>query len=87
MNQYEGIVEVQGLSPSRVNQWLEAGYRLLAIETVSTSGRHPVESSGANAGQYFVRRSVRYVVGRTADVTPIPWDHQRSDGPAVSEPA
>lgn len=74
MNAYEGIVEVQGLPPSRVNRWLEGGYKLLSIEIVTVSGRHPVDSPGANAGAYFVRRAIRYVVGRTADVTVIPWD-------------
>lgn len=73
MTQYEGIVEVQALSPGRVNKWLAGGYQLLSIETVTTSGRHPVESSGAGAGAYFVRRALRYVVGRTADVAEIPW--------------
>ncbi len=73
MTQYEGIVEVQGLSPGRVNKWLAGGYQLLAVEVIATSGRHPVESSGTNAGAYFVRRALRYVVGRTADVAEIPW--------------
>lgn len=74
MTRYEGIVEVQALSPPRVNKWLAGGYQLLAIEMINTSSRHPVESSGANAGAYFVRRALRYVVGRTADVQEIPWE-------------
>ncbi len=73
MTQYEGIVEVQALSPWRVNKWLAGGYQLLAIEVVATSGKHPIEPSGPNMGAYFVRRALRYVVGRTADVPEIPW--------------
>jgi hypothetical protein len=74
MNRYEGIVEVQALSPGKVNKWLAGGYQLLSIEVINNSGRHPVESSGPNAGAYFVRRTIRYVVGRTADVVEIPWE-------------
>jgi hypothetical protein len=74
VNRYEGIVEVQALSPARVNKWLAGGYQLLEIAVVNISGRHPVESSGPNAGAYFVRRSLRYVVGRTTDVVEIPWE-------------
>ncbi len=41
MNQYEGIVEVQGLTPRRVNHSLENGYQLLAIETVTKQWAPP----------------------------------------------
>ncbi len=83
MNRYEGIVEVQGLSPARVNEWLKGGYQLLSIEVTNSSGRHPVESSGPNAGAWFVRRSIRYVVGRTADVPEIPWQKDAEEKPAA----
>ncbi len=82
MNNYDGIVEVQGLPPSRVNRWLEGGYTLLSIEIIAATGRHPVDSPGANAGAYFVRRSIRYVVGRTAEVTAIPWEMPAEEAPA-----
>jgi hypothetical protein len=83
VNRYEGIVEVQALSPARVNKWLAGGYQLLEIEMVSHTGRHPVESSSQNAGAYFVRRSIRYVVGRTADVTEIPWEMPKEEAPTT----
>lgn len=82
MNDYEGIVELQLVSTRRANRYLEGGYRLLSIESVSGSGRHPVGSSGSNAGAYFVRRMVRYVVGRTADVAAMSWDLPEETPPA-----
>lgn len=82
MNDYVGIVEVQTLSIRGVNRYLEGGYRLLHVETVTTSGRHPVESSGAGAGSYFVRRALRFIVGRTAEVTAIPWGANVEEKPA-----
>lgn len=85
MTKYEGIVEVQALSPARINRWLAGGYQLLEIVVTNTSGRHPTESSGANAGAYFVRRSIRYVVGRTADVAEIPWQIDNESKEPVKE--
>ncbi len=79
MNQYEGIVEVQTLTWRRVNRWLGAGYRLLSVDAVTTSGQHPQDPPGSNAGGYFVRRSLRFVVGRTADVEAREWKEDDHD--------
>ena len=63
MNHFEGIVEIDEAHGGIVNRWLEAGYRLLAIESESRSAKHP-----GPAGQFYVRRQTKYIVGRSADV-------------------
>lgn len=70
MNEYAGIVEIKELRGGEfVNQYLDAGYVLLRIEGVAGSARHPTTPPGNMAGSYFVWRFLRYIVGRTAEVT------------------
>lgn len=62
------IVEVVDAHPGPAgtggaNDYFEHGYQLLAIESESNSGKHP-----GPAGQYYVRRKTRVIVGRTAEV-------------------
>jgi hypothetical protein len=64
---FEGIVEVRELNrPSLLNEHLQAGYRLLAIQGTAFSSTHP------STGQPYVKRGTHYIVGRSADVTELP---------------
>jgi hypothetical protein len=59
---YEGIVEVVTLTHiNGVNSYLEHGYRLLHIDSVSA----PKDNSN---GLLILPRRLAYVLGRTADV-------------------
>ena len=76
----DGIVEVSECGWMGVNQYLEHGYRLLAIiQTVK-----PATNRGNN-NQWYIRRGAGYVVGRTAGVAHFLPVH--SPPPAVEEPA
>jgi hypothetical protein len=64
MQQYEGIVEIEKTwGVWTTNFFLNNGYHLLGIITESYAEQKPEPDR-----QYFIRRRIVYVMGRTADV-------------------
>jgi hypothetical protein len=66
-DRFAGIVEVATASKTRVNLFLDAGYRLLAIKQQALWTTTP---KGSKSRDGFVLKSIVYVVGRTVDVEP-----------------
>jgi hypothetical protein len=58
----QDIVEVAEARRIKANLYLEHGYRLLAIMGTSE------EDKGRLTGQPFIRRGIKYVLGRSPDV-------------------
>lgn len=82
--EYADIVEVQEPSIRDVNAFLAHGWRLLTVEAVAKSAAHDRSSADEPLPRmtYYVRRSLHYVVGRTADIAPwYPW----APGPVATE--
>jgi len=69
---YKDIIDIQEVYIRAARDLFAHGYQLLHIEGTTKSGQHPgtpeAKSKDINAGAYFVRRSLQYVMGRTADV-------------------
>jgi len=89
---YDDIVEVVQTGTRAARQFMDHGYFLLHIEGVTKSARHPLAVEGtlnpqvSNAGGYYVRRDVQYVLGRTA-LTPkySPFADTEPATPAAAE--
>ena len=62
------IVEVNKTNSFGANFLLEHGYKLLHMDIESESRYHPEPPDHKGARMYYVQRSLRFVVGRTADV-------------------
>jgi hypothetical protein len=58
----EDVVELVEARLYRANLYLEHGYKLLSVLSTSEEDR------GRLTGNAFVRRGIKYVLGRTADV-------------------
>ena len=81
MGEYDGIVEVVEARVRQANDYLSHGYKLLGVQNIAGSGTHP------DGKQYFVRRMLCYVVGRTEDVPHYEPQQSRSREPAVGSEA
>lgn len=66
-DRFAGIVELVTCSRKRVNAFLGAGYRLLAVESESLWTSTPKTVQGPEG---YVLRHLVFVVGRTPDVEP-----------------
>jgi hypothetical protein len=64
---FDDIAEVVTCSRKRVNAFLGAGYRLLAVETESLWTKTP---KGVERVEGYVLKHLVFVVGRPADVEP-----------------
>lgn len=66
----QDIIEVEEAGQRRANELLAAGFQIVAIEGKTWEQKR----RGANLGSAdtFIRRDVRYVMGRRADEPPFP---------------
>lgn len=71
---YDDIVEIVEVRWRYASQMLDHGYKLLRMDSIARSGQHPNPevSQGhgvlANAGGYYVHKSIVYIMGRTSDI-------------------
>jgi len=72
----EEIVEIKEVNWRYANDMLDHCYKLLRIEHSAGSAQHPIRECDpkehpnglTNAGGFYVRQRVTYVLGRTAEV-------------------